>query len=39
VPNYYGKVQFINEYGQKEYGYLIELKPNKEGKWKLLKAI
>ena len=36
IPNYYFKVQFINEYGQKEYGYLFELKPNKEGKWKVL---
>ena len=38
IPNYYFKVQFINEYGQKEYGYLFELKPNKEGKWKVLTA-
>ena len=39
VPNYFGKVKFINEEGLIEYGYLFELKPNKEGKWKLLKAI
>jgi len=39
VPNYFGKIQFINEDGLKEYGYLFELKPNKEGKWKVLKAI
>lgn len=39
IPNYFLKVQFINEYGQKEYGYLFELQPNKEGKWKLLKAL
>ena len=39
IPNYFGKIQFINEFGKKEYGYLMELKPNGEGKWKLLKAI
>jgi len=39
VPNYFGRVKFINEKGLTEYGYLFELKPNKEGKWKLLKAI
>ena len=38
IPNTYFKVEFINEFNQKEYGYLFELKPNKEGKWKLLKA-
>ena len=38
IPNYYFLVEFINEFSQKEYGYLFELKPNKEGKWKLLKA-
>lgn len=36
--NYYGLVQFINELNQIEFGYLWDLKPNKEGKWKLLKA-
>lgn len=39
IPNYFGKVKFINELGLVEYGYLFELKPNNEGKWKLLKAI
>jgi hypothetical protein len=39
IPNFFGKVEFINEFNQKEYGYLFELKPNKEGKWKLLKAM
>lgn len=39
IPNVYFKVEFINEYGQKEYGYLMEIKPNKEGKWTLLKAL
>lgn len=38
VPNYFGKVEFINELGLKEYGYLFELKPNGAGRWKLLKA-
>ena len=38
IPNYYFKVQFINEFGLTEYGYLFELKPNKEGKWKILTA-
>lgn len=39
IPNYFFKVEFINEHGVKEYGYLFELKPNNKGKWKLLKAI
>jgi hypothetical protein len=39
IPNMYFKVEFVNEFNQKEYGYLFELQPNKEGKWKLLKAI
>lgn len=39
VPNLYFKVEFINEFNEKEYGYLFELQPNKEGKWKLLKAV
>lgn len=39
IPNMYFKVEFVNEFNQKEYGYLFELQPNKEGKWKLLKAV
>lgn len=39
IPNFFGKVEFINEFNEKEYGYLFELKPNKEGRWKLLKAL
>ncbi|WP_299116946.1 hypothetical protein [uncultured Winogradskyella sp.] len=39
IPNYYFKIEFINENNNKEYGYLFELKPNKEGKWKVLKAL
>ncbi|MBV1889237.1 MAG: hypothetical protein KUG67_03225, partial [Proteobacteria bacterium] len=38
VLNFYGLVQFTNEVGDQEYGYLFNLKPNKKGKWKLLKA-
>jgi len=37
VPNYFGSVRFINEFGQKEEGYLLELSPNNEGNWKLIK--
>lgn len=39
IPNTYFKVEFINEFNEKEYGYLFELKPEKEGKWKVLKAL
>ena len=39
IPNTYFKVEFINEFNKKEYGYLYDLKPKKEGKWKLLKAL
>jgi len=38
IMNYYGLIEFINEDGNYEYGYLLELQPNKEGKWKLLKS-
>ena len=38
IMNYYGVFEFINENNRLEYGYLMELKPNKKGKWKLLKA-
>jgi hypothetical protein len=37
VPNFFGKVRFINEFGNKEEGYILELSPNNEGNWKLLK--
>ena len=37
IPNIYGCVEFINEYGEFEKGFLINLKPEK-GDWKLLKA-
>lgn len=39
IPNVYFKVEFINEFNKKEYGYLMEVKPNGNGKWELLKAI
>ena len=39
IPNTYFKIEFINEFNKKEYGYLFDLKPNKEGKWKVLKAL
>ena len=38
IPNYYLKVQFKTKSNITEYGYLFELKPNKEGKWKVLTA-
>lgn len=38
IMNYYGLVEFTNEDGMKEYGFLMELKPNGNGDWKLLKA-
>lgn len=37
VLNIYGCVEFINEEGDIEKGFIINLKPNK-GEWKLLKA-
>lgn len=38
VPNVYFKIEFINDKGEKETGYLLQLKPNVTGKFKLLKA-
>jgi len=38
IMNYYGLVEFINEDGYYEYGYLISLEPNNEGKWELLSS-
>ena len=37
VQNFFGSVRFINEFGQKEEGFILEVSPNNEGKWKLLK--
>ncbi len=38
VPNYYFKVEWINENGDIETGYLLSLKPKGVGKWKVQKA-
>lgn len=38
TPNFYGLVEFKNDRNEIERGFLINLKPNKEGKWTLLKA-
>jgi hypothetical protein len=38
IPNIYGAIEFKNEKGELEKGFLMSLKPNKEGKWKLLKT-
>lgn len=38
IPNMYGCVEFTNERGEQEKGFLINLKPNGAGQWKLLKA-
>lgn len=38
IPNVYGRVSFINDYGATETGFLWELKPNGKGKWKILKS-
>jgi hypothetical protein len=38
IMNYYGLVEFVNEDNKYEYGYLMNLKPNGKGSWKLLKA-
>jgi len=37
IPNFHGLVAFRNENGQIEKGFLQNLKPNGNGKWKLLK--
>ena len=38
IINLYGLVEFINEKNQIERGYLLNLKPNGNGNWKLLKS-
>lgn len=38
VPNYFFKVEYINDEGKKEYGYMFEGTLDKKGKFKLLKA-
>jgi len=37
IINLYGLVEFINEDGVKEKGWLLNLKPNGKGNWKVLK--
>jgi hypothetical protein len=38
VPNVYFKFEWVNEYEEKETGYLLELKPKGNGKFKFQKA-
>ena len=38
IQNFYGLVEFKNDNNDLERGFLINLKPNGNGKWKLLKA-
>lgn len=38
VMNFYGLVEFTNEKNEIEKGFLINLKPNGKGMWKLLKS-
>lgn len=38
IPNFYGLVQFRNDEGNLETGFLFNLKPNDKGVWQLLKA-
>jgi hypothetical protein len=38
VQNKYNLVKFVNEEGDEEYGFILNVKPNKEGKFKLIKA-
>lgn len=37
VYNVYGLIEFLNEDNEIEKGWLMSVKPNKEGKWQLLK--
>lgn len=38
VKNFYGLVEFTNEFNEKEKGFLFNLKPNGRGQWKILKS-
>lgn len=38
IPNFYCKIQFTNENGKTEFGYLVSVKTTGKGVWKLLKA-
>lgn len=37
VMNIYGLIEYLNEFNQYERGFLLNLKPNAEGKWRVLK--
>ena len=38
IMNYYGLIEFVNEDGDYEYGFLMSVEPNGEGKWELLSS-
>lgn len=38
IQNFYGLVEFTNEKGEQETGFLMNLKPNGKGVWQVLKA-
>lgn len=38
IPNIYGCIEFTNENGEQEKGFLMNLKPNGKGNWRVLKA-
>ena len=38
IPNIYGRVEFTNENGEPEKGFLLSVKPNGNGKFKILKS-
>lgn len=38
IPNMYGCIEYTLKNGDTEKGFLLNLKPNKEGKWKVLKV-
>ena len=38
VQNFFGRIRFVNEFGEKEDGYILEVGTNNEGNWKLIKA-
>src|SRR5690606_19751131 len=38
IRSCYGLIEFINENGELEKGYLLSVKPNGAGRWKLLKS-
>jgi len=38
IMNYYGLIEFENEYGELETGFLMSLEPNGDGDWELLSS-